>query len=1522
MPYSQSIPFKPPFKQQRVDIRPASSQSSRIGMIDQKLIEGSQQPRYPSSFSQEELSPEERDLPLRDEYSQLDAFDLELIAQENEISRSYGLQQGMPRATPRQGAFVSSFQQPGAPHQRSRFFDASPSLTPLHPLESTPPDLISEIPSSPLIMLKKRKEETWSGRGQRERQQDMSQYYTTQSSPPLPSPSKTRSELSVHGRKYQGPSSPFSNIPPSVRGIVLISKEELPESYRPLFPFPLFNAIQSKCFQSIYGTNDNLVLSAPTGSGKTVVMELAICRLLNVLKDEHFKVVYQAPTKSLCAERFRDWNTKFSSLNLKCAELTGDTDHAQLRSVQTSQIIITTPEKWDSITRKWKDHGRLMQLVKLFLIDEVHILKESRGATLEAVVSRMKNVGSNVRFVALSATVPNSDDIATWLGKDATNQHVPAPREHFGEDFRPVKLQKFVYGYQSNANDFAFDKVCGSKLPDVIGMHSCQKPIMIFCCTRNSAATTAKDLARLWNITNPPSRHWKGPGRRIEVHNEDLKTTMSAGVAFHHAGLSAGDRLAIEKGFLDGHINVICCTSTLAVGVNLPCQLVIIKNTVGWQEGGCKEYSDLEMMQMLGRAGRPQFDDSATAVILTRKERVVHYEKLVSGSESLESCLHLNLIDHLNAEIGLSNVTDVESATKWLAGTFLLVRLRRNPTYYKLKQGASQEDEDELLRQISERDIKLLRECGLVESESLRSTQFGDAMARYYIRFETMKILLSLKQQATISQILDAIVQAEEFREIRLKAGEKSLYREINRDSGIRYPIKVDIALPAHKISLLLQSELGAIDFPGNDQFQKHKFSFQQDKTMVFNHVNRLIRCVIDCMIARENSVGILNSLELARSFGARVWDRSPLQMKQIEQIGVVSVRKLATAGIADIEALENTEPHQIEIILSKNPPFGMKLLARLKEFPKLRVAVKMETKPESVKVRLKIEVAFMNDKIPVFYQRRPVYVCCLTESSDGRLIDFRRMSASKLQDGLDVTLLAELNSADDYIICHAMCDDIAGTARQAEVHPDVPSHLFPAKPKEAKNTGNVQKLPEDITQVQSQKLFENNHKNRKEFDDFDGDDLQLDDFLTAAQRRERAKKSPRPTEYQVDEMDWLSIGSTPSPRRLPETSKAKTGDWIAGMGSLDEEESGPVRLPNGNWACNHKCKDKTRYEHNKDLNNCAYTNSCKHFCCRDGLEKPPKPSKSRTVPNDKSLGLNQLTLPATINKRDAPDDALKKGQASKPKSVAKRKSSNLSVTKSSVAQIGRKSSFQGQLRTKPTSNKKAPTIEKKRQQSPLRISSSDFDDDSFTDLPSPSKLLAGSARKFAQSPSSKTGATQPGETDNASIGPRILSTKGNDEGVILHDPMRTVSVALDDATAVHTNQSIRHPRPPKRPYTFDIWTDDISDVENDIFTNTSILLNSSATTSAPFALSSTNTTRSLKRKARVLKETHGNTQAQSSLQLSPETTQGLNTLAAQESIPSEIEAHTPSTVEDAPTGWEDVDRLMLEEYGRFINFT
>ncbi|KAL4779306.1 Sec63 Brl domain-containing protein [Aspergillus varians] len=1255
-----------PFWKRKVDGQLQSFSHSHLNsLIDENLIEGAQVPSFSHNTYRQEPQSYQRSTQLAalptsqdevfDEDIQLDAFDLELLAQSEGKGKDY------PRLYNTERFSSYRPRQVDPPKQESRFFNG-PQVTPHRSLASRSSEVDIREASSPLASV-----QTGRIAGTfREREREM--MGMNQALQP--------SSIGTEGAHFErstdfpfshDPSTPFQDIPVSIRGIVLLSVRELPDNYRSLFHFPVFNAVQSKCFQGIYKSDDNVVLAAPTGSGKTVVMELAICRLLNTLKDEQFKVIYQAPTKCLCSERFRDWNRKFHSLGLQCAELTGDTDHAQLRNIQSSQIIITTPEKWDSMTRKWKDHARLMQLVKLFLIDEVHTLKEARGATLEAVVSRMKTIGSNVRFVALSATIPNSEDIATWLGKNATSQHVPAHREHFGEEFRPVKLQKFVYGHQSHCNDFAFDKLLNSKLPDVISRHSAKKPIMIFCCTRNSAVTTAKELAKLWSMSNHPARLWKGPNKPMPVSNADLKTTMAAGIAFHHAGLDPADRHQVENGYLEGKISIICCTSTLAVGVNLPCHLVIIKNTVGWQDGCCQEYSDLEVMQMLGRAGRPQFDDSAIAVILTRKERVSHYERLVSGSESLESCLHLNLIDHLNAEIGLGNVTGLESATTWLAGTFLFVRLRRNPTHYKLKEGANRDDEDEMLRQICEKDIKLLQECELIESNNLKSTPFGDAMARYYIRFETMKTFRTLKPQSDVAQILAAISQAEEFRDVRLKAGERSLYKEINRASDISFPINIDLALPAHKISLLIQSELGAVEFPSSEQFQKHKFAFQQDKSFVFSHVNRLIRCIIDCQVHLQDSVTVRNALELARSLAAKVWDSSPLQMKQIEQIGVVAVRKLVAAGIDSIEVLEDTEPHRIDMALSKNPPFGVKLRSRLADFPKLRVSVRMMENDiklgRPARVRFKAEVAFINGKCPAFFQRLPVYVCFVAETSDGRLIDFRRISASKLQKNYEILLSGELKDRYQSIICHVMCDEIAGTSRCAILKPDLPQSCFPRRPESRDSVQGTFEDGDALVGELTKEVTDDQSSNKPKLNRFDTDDLLFGEWLDAGILDDWNGKS-------IEALPPKLSKSAASHKAASKNEGTKSSVIAKSNGDVDREPETPE---NGRWACNHKCKDKT---------------SCKHYCCREGLSNPPKIARKKSDgAHQGGAGSNQLTLSASISKRDS-EPVKKQG-------------------KSSQQQFSRSNDLS-------TDN----------HISLIADSSSDYGDESFDDLPSPSKVF------------------------------------------------------------------------------------------------------------------------------------------------------------------------------------------------------
>ena len=230
---------------------------------------------------------------------------------------------------------------------------------------------------------------------------------------------------------------------------------------------------------------------------------------------------------------------------------------------------------------------------------------------------------------------------------------------------------------------------------------------------------------------------------------------MVAGVAFHHAGLLPEDRQVIEQGFVSGSINVICSTSTLAVGVNLPCYMVILQGTVTYGDAGPEEYSDLEIMQMLGRAGRPQYERSACAAILTREDKVVRYQNILSGHDLLESTLHRNLIEHLNAEIGLGTIFNFESAKKWLASTFLRVRLLKNPAHYQLKEGVGANDESEILQQICEKDISLLTDADLVEEDNhLRCTELGDAMARYYVKFDTMKTFAATPPKAKMSEIV------------------------------------------------------------------------------------------------------------------------------------------------------------------------------------------------------------------------------------------------------------------------------------------------------------------------------------------------------------------------------------------------------------------------------------------------------------------------------------------------------------------------------------------------------------------------------------------------------------------------------------------------------------------------------------------------------------------------------------------------------------------------------------------------
>ncbi|CAD6884565.1 unnamed protein product, partial [Tilletia caries] len=498
-------------------------------------------------------------------------------------------------------------------------------------------------------------------------------------------------------------------------GVRLKPVTALPDMWRSIYKFPVFNAVQSTCFDSIYQSSRNVVVSAPTGSGKTVVFELAIIRMLQS-SNTSAKAVYLAPTKALCSERYKDWSTRLQPLGCTVMEITGDTNFSGLSAAKHARVIVATPVR-SSLTRRWTDHDKILSNLTLLLIDEVHILHEKgRGARLEVIVSRMKNYGQQIRFVAVSATVPNLEDVAEWISRNsavppnpkASEQGVPASFAdlfRFGEEFRPCHLSKFVYGYPKLKDEFAFTASLNKHLLGLVQEHAKAKPCLIFVSTRKgtvqAADAVAKQLAGLEQTREPLP--WSKP---------ELATV---GIAFHHAGMVLDDRRAVEQAFLSGSIKVLYINSFF-ISHHVPCSdhvfcAQIIRGTKQYAGGGWAEISDLDFVQMIGRAGRPQFDAEGVAVVMTQNDQKQHYTELASGNTVIESSLAAELVEHINAELVLRGTSSKQAVEQWIEGTFLHVRLLKNP-------------------------VRLRSEIDYI-------------LAKYFLSFKTMLLLLQAPQNAT-----------------------------------------------------------------------------------------------------------------------------------------------------------------------------------------------------------------------------------------------------------------------------------------------------------------------------------------------------------------------------------------------------------------------------------------------------------------------------------------------------------------------------------------------------------------------------------------------------------------------------------------------------------------------------------------------------------------------------------------------------------------------------------------------------
>jgi helicase len=364
----------------------------------------------------------------------------------------------------------------------------------------------------------------------------------------------------------------------------------------------------------------NLVLASPTASGKTLIAEL--CALRHILERDG-KVLYLTPLRALASEKYEEFKkysalTKSDGKRVSVGISTGDYDSSD-PWLERYDIIVATNEKVDSLLRhkaKWMDD------ISLVVADEVHLLNEmERGPTLEVVLARLMQTNPDIQVLALSATINNVEEIASWLKAGfVTTEWRPIPLKegillHDEIQFKDGDAKKIEKEVKNPTLNLALNTVKSGG------------QALIFASTRKNAVTLAKKTAPKIGeaLSKPMKRTLDREAERILTTGEKTRISellaelVKCGVAFHHAGLGGAHRKIIEDAFRDGKIKVLTATPTLAFGVNLPARTVIIHDYRRYEPGyGYYPISVLEYKQMCGRAGRPKYDKIGEAVLVAR----------------------------------------------------------------------------------------------------------------------------------------------------------------------------------------------------------------------------------------------------------------------------------------------------------------------------------------------------------------------------------------------------------------------------------------------------------------------------------------------------------------------------------------------------------------------------------------------------------------------------------------------------------------------------------------------------------------------------------------------------------------------------------------------------------------------------------------------------------------------------------------------------------------------------------------
>ena len=389
------------------------------------------------------------------------------------------------------------------------------------------------------------------------------------------------------------------------------------------------DSFQIDAIESLY-ENLNVLVTAPTGAGKTIIAERGIEEYL----DKGNRVIYTTPIKALSNQKYHD----FMSSGFDTGLLTGDRNE----NPDAGLIIATT----EILRNMIFTNDERINDIGLVVLDEVHYLADKeRGSTWEEIIIHLPK---DIKLLCLSATIGNENEFLNWIVSQR------GPTDLIQSKIRPVPLEislitaskddEQILAIKSTEDkrnkpifklDKKFKRFRKPSLSDQISyiMNKKATPCILFYFSREKVENKARYAANLnFKIKkNVQLRHLFEDifdditNEEYQLLNlDELYWMWSRGVAYHHAGLAPIVKEFVEFLFINRHIDILFATETLSLGINMPAKSIIIDSSFKYDGLKTRLISKSEFLQLTGRAGRRGIDSKGYAYI--------NYDKRVENS--------------------------------------------------------------------------------------------------------------------------------------------------------------------------------------------------------------------------------------------------------------------------------------------------------------------------------------------------------------------------------------------------------------------------------------------------------------------------------------------------------------------------------------------------------------------------------------------------------------------------------------------------------------------------------------------------------------------------------------------------------------------------------------------------------------------------------------------------------------------------------------------------------------------------